>query len=98
MNSVHEPGPNADSKHYRVEKPGRKTSQVHEHQNWPNWPSGTPGACRPGRIVAGPGRVVAEGPGRITSPGCRVAALTRAPLHAVPRAPCHASLRAVSCV
>ena len=25
-------------KHYRVEKPGRKTRQVHEHQNWPNWP------------------------------------------------------------
>ena len=24
-------------KHYRVEKPGQKPSQVHEHQNWPSW-------------------------------------------------------------
>ena len=37
MNSVHEPGPNGDSEKYRVEKLGRKPSQVHQHQNWPNW-------------------------------------------------------------
>ena len=38
MNSVHEPGPNGDSK----TSPSRKPCQVHKHQNWHNWPPGTP--------------------------------------------------------
>ena len=42
MNSVHEPGPNGDSKTSPSLKPGRKPSQVHKHKNWPNWPPGTP--------------------------------------------------------
>ena len=46
---------------YRVEKLGRKPSQVHEHQNWPNW-APRHAQVRAGLVVSwsGPGRIVAE--------------------------------------
>ena len=55
-------------KHYRVEKPGQKPSQVHEHQKWPSWHAqvrtGAPRrAYGPARAVvswSGPSRVVAR--------------------------------------
>ena len=55
-------------KHYRVEKPGQKPSQVHEHQNWPSWhaqvrtggPRHAHGRARAVVSWPGPGRVVAR--------------------------------------
>ena len=83
-------------KHYRVEKPCRKVSQVHEHQNWPNWHPGTPRCAQAwsyrGRAWPCPGR----GPRSYRSSRlpCRSAVL--APLRAMSRAPCPAPQHCVA--
>ena len=83
-------------KHYRVEKPGRKTSQVHEHQNWPSWHPGAP-RCEQAwsyRGRAWPCRGRGPLPYRSSRLPCRSAA--RVPLRAVSSVPCPAPQRRVA--
>ena len=81
MNSVHDRVQTVTQKHHRVENQVEKQSRVHEHPTSPAGPACAPMPRARGRVVGGPGRVVAGPPGR-------VAALL------LPRAPPAARLRA----
>ena len=97
MNSVHEPGPNSDSK----TSPSRKPSQVHKHQNWPNWPPGTPRCAQAWsyRGRAWPCRGRGPWSYRSSRLPCRSAhPRTPARRASPPCAPCPSPLRAMSCV
>ena len=93
INSVHEPGPNGDSEPIPSRKTRSKPSQVHEHQNWPNW---APRCARAWsyRGRAWPCRGRGPRPYRSARLSCRSVALT--PLRAVSRAPCPAPWRRVA--
>ena len=96
MNSVHESGQNGDSEIISSRKtrsktnPGARAPKLAQLDT-PRRAQAHPGAHRPGRIVAGPGRVVAEAPGHVAAP----VAVSQPHAACPPRAPAPNAPRAV---
>ena len=85
MNNVHEPGPNGDSEPIPSRKTRSKPSQVHEHQNWPNW-APRHAQVRVGLVVSWPGLAVSwPRPPAVSQLQATVSQLR---VRAVSRAPC----------
>ena len=85
MNSVHESGPNGDSKTSPSQKPGQKTKPGERAPSWPSWHAQARAWPRAGgRILAGSRSCRGQGPVVSWAPQRRVVACARAP---VPRAP-----------
>ena len=91
MNSVHEPGPNSDSKTVSSRKFGSKLSQVHKEPNLAQLSAqARPGARTRGRVVASPAPCRGRDPGRVVGAGRRIVGAASAVSWT--QAPCRSAL------